>query len=90
MINEMLFEHEAPSLDDIEKCLLEWIGINSEPVLKDMDALNLLDLIVNLLICVDLKQKEGDYQLIIQDRLIYIDRWLFDRLILPSTALTNL
>jgi len=59
MINQVLFEHETPSLDDIQKSLFEWIGINSEPVLKDMHALNFLNFFIYLLICVDLKPENS-------------------------------
>ena len=31
MVNEVLLEHVAPSLDDVEKSLLEWTGIDKEP-----------------------------------------------------------
>lgn len=54
MIDEMLLEHEAPSFDDVEQRLFEWIGIHPEPVLKDVDTLNVLHLFVDLLICVNL------------------------------------
>lgn len=37
VINEMLFEHEAPSLDDIEQGLFKWLGINSKPCVKQVN-----------------------------------------------------
>jgi len=50
----MLFEHEAPALDDVEKSLTERFGIHTEPSLKDGRSLDSLNLLVNLLISVDL------------------------------------
>ena len=55
MINEMLFEHEAPAFDDIEQSLLEWSGIDTEPQLKDVGALQTFHLFIDLFICVDLR-----------------------------------
>ena len=61
VINEMLLEHKAPSLNDVEQSMFEWVGINSEPVLKDMYSLYLFNLIINLLICVNLKDKNHEF-----------------------------
>ena len=61
VINEMLLEHKAPSLNDVEQSMFEWVGINSEPVLKDMYSLYLFNLIINLLICVNLKDKNSEF-----------------------------
>ena len=54
MINEMLFEHETPSLDDIEKGLFEWLGIHSKPGFKNIDAFYLFNFIIDLFIGVNL------------------------------------
>ena len=54
MINEMLFEHVAPSFDDIEQGLFEWSSINLEPVVKDLYSLYALHLLVDLLVRVNL------------------------------------
>lgn len=56
MINEMLFEHEAPSFDNIQKSLLEWFCINSKPAIKNFHAINLLNLRIDFLIRVDLQR----------------------------------
>ena len=59
MVNEMLLEHEAPSLDDVEKCLLEGLGIHTEPVIKQLDAFDGFCFLVDLLICVNLNTNNG-------------------------------
>ena len=61
VINEMLLEHKAPSLNDVKQSMFEWVGINSEPVLKDMYSLYLFNLIINLLICVNLKDENHEF-----------------------------
>ena len=61
VINEMLLEHKAPSLNDVKQSMFEWVGINSEPVLKDMYSLYLFNLIIYLLICVNLKDKNHEF-----------------------------
>ena len=64
VINEMLLEHKAPSLNDVKQSMFEWVGINSEPVLKDMYSLYLFNLIIYLLICVNLKDKNREFSTI--------------------------
>ena len=59
MIDQMLFEHEAPFLDDVEQCLLEWLAVDSEPSIEHVDAIELGHLVVDLLVRVDLF--EGRY-----------------------------
>ena len=54
MVNEMLFEHEAPSLDDVEQGLFERFGVNPEPLVKHLDRLNVLGLLIDLLVGVNL------------------------------------
>ena len=34
MTDQVLLEHEAPSLDDVQESLLEWTSINLEPYIK--------------------------------------------------------
>ena len=41
MINEVLLEHETPSLDDSEQGLLERSGIHAEPYIKHCSALSI-------------------------------------------------
>mgnify|MGYP006890235818 CR=1 FL=1 len=36
MVNQVLFEHVTPFLDDIEESLFEWFAINSEPLVKHL------------------------------------------------------
>ena len=55
VVDEVLLEHEAPALDDVEQGLLEGLGVHPEPVVEDLDALNALGLLVDLLVCVNLK-----------------------------------
>lgn len=57
MINEVLLEHEAPFLDDVEQGLLEGSAVNSEPRIEDMDRIDLIYLVVNLLVGVNLTDK---------------------------------
>jgi len=40
VINQVLFEHEAPSLDDVEQGLLEGSCIHTEPHIKHSGALD--------------------------------------------------
>lgn len=40
VINQVLFEHEAPSLDDVEQGLLEGSCIHTEPHIKHSGTLN--------------------------------------------------
>ena len=54
MVNEMLLEHEAPSLDGVEESLFEWLGVYTEPMLKDCERLNFLSLFIDFLIGVNL------------------------------------
>ena len=54
VIDEMLLEHEAPPLDDVQQSLLERLGIHAEPAVEDLDAFNLFSLLVDLLVRVDL------------------------------------
>ena len=56
MINEVLFEHVAPSFDNIEQGLFEWPSINLEPVVKDLYSLYILHLLVDLLVRVNLSK----------------------------------
>ena len=40
MVNEVLFEHVRPSLDNVEQTLLEWPRVNSEPQIEHGGALH--------------------------------------------------
>ena len=63
MVNEVLLEHVAPALDNVEQCLTEWSCIHTEPVLKYIGTLNALYLFIDLLICVNLhKSHEHKYE----------------------------
>ena len=55
MIDEMLFEHEAPSLDDVEQRLFEGFGVHAEPIVEDLHAFYRLRFLVDLFVRVDLK-----------------------------------
>jgi len=57
MIDEVLFEHVAPALDNIKQSLLEWVRINPEPVLKDVNPLDIFNFLKDLLVCVNLGGK---------------------------------
>jgi hypothetical protein len=59
MINEMLLEHEAPSLDDVQKSLFERFPVNPEPTVKHFHWIDLLTFLIDLLICVNLKAKQN-------------------------------
>ena len=54
MVDEVLFEHEAPALDCVEESLFEWLGVDAEPILEHLRRLNLLCLFIDLLVRVDL------------------------------------
>jgi len=51
----MLFEHEAPFLDNVEQRLSEWTRVDTEPLLKDDASLDRLDVLVDRLVSVDLQ-----------------------------------
>ena len=57
VVDEVLLEHEAPAFDDVEKRLFEWSGVHTEPELKDHGALESFNLFVDLLICINLREK---------------------------------
>jgi hypothetical protein len=61
MVDEVLFEHETPSLDDVEQRLFERLGVHAEPVLKDHHWVDLLGFLVDLLIRVDLETHTTKY-----------------------------
>ena len=54
VVDEVLFEHEAPPLDDVEQRLFEGACVDAEPVVKQLDAFDRLHLVVDLLIRVNL------------------------------------
>ena len=54
MINEVLFKHVTPSLDDVEQRLLEGLGIHAEPRVENLGALDFVNLRVQFFVSVDL------------------------------------
>ena len=54
VVNEVLFEHVAPSFDDIEQSLFERPSIDLEPIVEELYALYTFHLLVDLLIRVHL------------------------------------
>jgi hypothetical protein len=54
MINEVLLEHEAPALDDVQQSLFERLGVHTEPGVKCLNALNAFRILVDLFVRVDL------------------------------------
>lgn len=56
MVNKVLFEHEAPSLDNVKESLFEWLAINSEPVVKHLQWVDLFTFLIDLLIGVNLRE----------------------------------
>lgn len=58
MVNQMLLEHVAPLLDDVEQSLFEWFAINPEPVVKHFQWVDLLTLLVDLLVRVNLENTQ--------------------------------
>ena len=55
MVNEMLFEHEAPFLDDIEQRLLERFAIHTEPAVKQSHGIDGVHFCVNSLVGIHLR-----------------------------------
>lgn len=58
VINKMLLEHKAPSFDDVQEGLLEWLGIYSEPEVEDCDWLNDISFLIYSLIRINLDPKQ--------------------------------
>jgi len=56
VIDEMLFKHEAPLLDDVEQSLSEGPRVDTEPLLKDDASLHCLHVLIDYLVCVDLQR----------------------------------
>ena len=54
VINQVLFEHKAPPLDDVQQGVFEGAGVNPEPHVKHGRSFQHLHLCVDLLICVHL------------------------------------
>ena len=50
----MLFEHVAPSFDDIQQSLFEGSGIHAEPCVKDLCSFHFIHFRIKLFIRVDL------------------------------------
>lgn len=58
MVNEVLFKHETPSFDDVKHSLFERFCINTKPTIKNTNSINLFNLRVNVLICVNLLKEK--------------------------------
>jgi len=54
VVDQMLFKHEAPVTNRVEKRLFEGPGVDAEPVLKQNDAVERVNLAVQLLVRVNL------------------------------------
>jgi len=54
VVDEVLFKHEAPVTDGVEKRLLEGSRVDAEPVLEQHDTVERVHLAVQLLVRVDL------------------------------------
>ena len=54
VVNEMLFKHEAPVTNGVEKRLLERASVDTEPVLKENDSIERIHLAIELLVRVNL------------------------------------
>ena len=54
MVDEVLFEHETPALDDVEQRLLEGLGVHAEPRVQKVHVAERRHLLVDLLVRVDL------------------------------------
>ena len=54
VINKVLFKHEAPVTNGVDKRLFEWAGVNTKPVLKQHDAVQCVNLSEQLLVRVNL------------------------------------
>ena len=57
MVNQMLFEHEAPPFDDIQQRSLKALGINSEPAIEKVTWFDMFCFLVDLLVGVNLNNK---------------------------------
>ena len=55
VVNQVLFKHEAPVTNRVEKRLLERARIDAEPVLKEDDSVQRVHLNVQLLVRVNLQ-----------------------------------
>ena len=54
VVDQVLLEHEAPLLDDVEQRLLEGPAVHPEPGVEDVDGSYLVHLAVDLLVRVHL------------------------------------
>ena len=50
----MLLEHQTPMFDNVQQSGLEWLAIDSEPLVNQSYVVYLADIIVDLFVCVDL------------------------------------
>jgi len=63
MVNEVLFEHEAPLLDDVEQGALQAPAVHPHPPEENMHRLQTPHLLVDLLIPADVQQTPAQYTL---------------------------
>ena len=57
VVDQMLLEHETPSLDRVQQRVLEGLCIDEEPRVKHVRVLKGVNFFEDLLVCVDLKKK---------------------------------
>ena len=55
----MVLEDVAPFLDDVEQDGLEGPVVNAEPLVDDEEVIELVDVVVNVLVGIDLRQGIG-------------------------------
>jgi len=58
VINEVLFKHEAPFLDDVEQGLSKRTRVHAEPLLKDDADLHRFHVLIDHLVRVDLQRQQ--------------------------------
>lgn len=81
MIYEMLLKHEAPTFDDVQKSLLERLGVHAEPAVKDGDTRHLIRLLVDLLVGVNLFIRETSALLLILGNYPFLSSVIIKQLI---------
>ena len=58
----MLFEHVAPSLDDVQQCLFERPSVHSEPSVKDLRSIYFVNFSIKFLVSVNLENIKKQQQ----------------------------
>ena len=59
VVDEVLLEHEAPLLDDVEQRLFEGSRVDAEPRVEDLIVSEVRHFLVNLLVRIDLFDKRN-------------------------------